>query len=132
MNNVLQFHSQPPAELVPVDLVRLAGQTVDFLRPLAQQKEMRIAWNAPRAAVSILADPSRLQQAFFNLALNAFRAMKAGGVLTITVDRSEAVGGPQLQWPSWTREQAYPRKTGSGYSSPDSAPSVAVRGWAWR
>ncbi len=96
VNNVLQFHSQPPAELVPVDLVRLAGQTVDFLRPLAQQKEMRIAWSAPRAAVSILADPSRLQQAFFNLALNAFRAMKAGGVLTITVDRSEAGGRPSV------------------------------------
>jgi signal transduction histidine kinase len=69
---------------------------VDFLRPLAQQKEMQIAWSAPHAAVSILADPSRLQQAFFNLALNAFRAMKAGGVLTITVDRYEAAGRPSV------------------------------------
>ena len=34
---------------------------------------------------NILADPSRLQQAFFNLALNAFRAMKAGGTLSVSV-----------------------------------------------
>ena len=47
VNNVLQFHSQPPAQLLPVDLVRLAGETVEFLRPLAQQKEMRIEWSAP-------------------------------------------------------------------------------------
>jgi two-component system NtrC family sensor kinase len=39
--------------------------------------------------VSILADPSRLQQAFFNLALNAFRAMKPGGTLSISVCRHE-------------------------------------------
>src|SRR5208282_4650997 len=42
-------------------------------------------WRAPRDLVSILADPSRLQQAFFNLALNAFRAMKPGGTLSLSV-----------------------------------------------
>ena len=76
VNNVLHFHSQPAAQLLPVDLVRLVGETVEFLRPLARQKEMQIEWRAPQRSVSILADPSRLQQAFFNLALNAFRAMK--------------------------------------------------------
>jgi signal transduction histidine kinase len=56
---------------------------VDFLQPLARQKEMHIKWRAPTAPVLILADPSRLQQAFFNLALNAFRAMKPGGTLGV-------------------------------------------------
>jgi signal transduction histidine kinase len=85
VNNVLHFHSQPPAQLLPVDLLRLVEETVEFLRPLARQKEMRIAWRAPTGSVSILADPSRLQQAFLNLALNAFRAMKPGGTLSISV-----------------------------------------------
>jgi len=89
VNNVLQFHSQPSAQLFPVDLQRLVGDTVEFLRPLARQKEMHIQWRAPRDPVSILADPSRLQQAFFNLALNAFRAMKPGGTLSVNVSRSE-------------------------------------------
>ena len=85
VNNVLQFHSQPSAQLFPVDLRRLVGDTVDFLQPLARQKEMHIKWRAPTAAVPILADPSRLQQAFFNLALNAFRAMKPGGTLAVRI-----------------------------------------------
>jgi signal transduction histidine kinase len=85
VNNVLHFHSQPAAQLLPVDLLRLVGETVEFLRPLARQREMQIEWRAPRASVAILADPSRLQQAFFNLALNAFRAMKPGGTLSISV-----------------------------------------------
>ncbi len=33
VNNVLHFHSQPSAQLLPVDLVRLVGETVEFLRP---------------------------------------------------------------------------------------------------
>jgi two-component system sensor histidine kinase FlrB len=89
VNNVLHFHSQPSAQLLPVDLLRLVGETVEFLRPLARQKEMGVEWRAPRAAVSILADPPRLQQAFFNLALNAFRAMKPGGMLSISICRCE-------------------------------------------
>ncbi len=94
VNNVLQFHSQPSAQLLPVDLLRLMGQTVDFLRPLARQQEMQIEWQAPRFPVGILADSSRLQQAFFNLALNAFRAMKPGGTLSIRTSRSESGSRP--------------------------------------
>jgi len=84
VNNVLHFHSQPSGQLLPVDLLRLVGEMVEFLRPLAQQKEMHIEWQAPRTSVSILADPSRLQQAFLNLALNAFRAMQPGGTLCVS------------------------------------------------
>lgn len=87
VNNVLHFHSQPPSELLPVELVGLVGETVDFLRPLARQNTMQIELTAPKPAVFILADRSRLQQAFFNLALNAFRAMKAGGTLSVFVSQ---------------------------------------------
>ena len=47
VNNVLHFHSQPSAQLLPVDLLRLVSETVEFLRPLARQKEMQIEWQAP-------------------------------------------------------------------------------------
>ena len=92
VNNVLHFHAQAAVQLVPTDLLRLVRETVDFLRPLARQKEMQIEWRASRDKVSILADSSRLQQAFFNLALNAFRAMSPGGTLSIRVD--PCLGGP--------------------------------------
>jgi signal transduction histidine kinase len=94
VNNVLHFHSQPSAQLLPMDLCRLVGETVEFLRPLARQKEMQIEWQAPHASVFILAEPSRLQQAFFNLALNAFRAMQPGGTLSVTVCRHDEGSRP--------------------------------------
>ena len=96
VNNVLHFHSQPSAQLLPVDLLRLVSETVEFLRPLARQKEMQIEWHAPDRKVFILADPARLQQAFFNLALNAFRAMQPGGTLSISVRSSDGVPCPTV------------------------------------
>jgi signal transduction histidine kinase len=89
VNNVLHFHSPQSAQLLPVDLLRLVSETVEFLRPLARQKEMQIDWRVPHDKVSILADPARLQQAFFNLALNAFRAMQPGGTLSVSVRCSD-------------------------------------------
>jgi two-component system sensor histidine kinase FlrB len=94
VNNVLHFHSQPPAELLPADLVRVVGETLEFLRPLARQRGIRIDLRAPGPPVPILADPPRLQQAFLNLALNAFRAMKPGGALRVSIRRSEEASGP--------------------------------------
>jgi len=87
VNNVLHFHTQPPAELMPTNLVRLLRETVDFLRPLARQRGMQIDLQASETEISIPADPHRLQQAFFNLALNAFRAMSPGGLLSVRIRR---------------------------------------------
>ena len=88
VNNVLHFHSQPPTQLVPTNLVRLLNETAEFLRPLARQKRMRIECEACEPEVPVMADPHRLQQAFFNLALNAFRAMTPGGTLRVSVSRN--------------------------------------------
>jgi signal transduction histidine kinase len=96
VNNVLHFHSQPAAQLLRADLCRLVGDTVEFLRPLARQREMQILWQAPGESIGIRADPTRLQQAFLNLALNAFRAMKPGGTLSITVRASEGHLNPTV------------------------------------
>jgi signal transduction histidine kinase len=94
VNNVLHFHSQPPAQLLPLDLPRLVRETVEFLRPLARQKEMQIEWLGAKSPISILGDRSRLQQAFFNLALNAFRAMSPGRTLSVSVCRKEGPSRP--------------------------------------
>jgi signal transduction histidine kinase len=97
VNNVLHFHSQPSAERAPTDLKLLLRQTVDFLRPLARQKNMQISLICRVEEGSIAADSHRLQQVFFNLALNGFRAMAAGGTLFIRVDRAAQGAGERLQ-----------------------------------
>jgi len=88
VNNVLQFHSEPRSELTPVNIVSLLREAVEFLRPLAWQRGMRLELRASEPEVLLRADASRLQQVFFNLALNAFRAMSSGGILRVSVQCS--------------------------------------------
>ncbi|HUO25945.1 MAG TPA: ATP-binding protein [Candidatus Aquilonibacter sp.] len=83
VNNVLQYHSQPKPQLKSVNLGRLLRESVDFLRPLARQAGLRIDFENSVGEVEIPADAHRLQQVFFNLAVNAFRAMNMGGTLSI-------------------------------------------------
>jgi signal transduction histidine kinase len=83
VNNVLQFHSHPVPQLVSVNIGRLTRESVEFLRPLARQAGLRIDLQNSLGELDILADAHRVQQVFFNLALNAFRAMSVGGTLCI-------------------------------------------------
>ena len=83
VNNVLQFHSQPAPQLAPVNLGRLMRESVEFLRPLARQAGLRIDLQNSLGELEIAADAHRLQQVFFNLALNAFRAMAVNGTLAV-------------------------------------------------
>ena len=83
VNNVLQFHSQPSPQLCAVNLGRLMRESVDFLRPLARQAGLKIDFQNSLGELEIAADAHRLQQVFFNLALNAFRAMPVNGMLSV-------------------------------------------------
>src|SRR5579863_2666121 len=78
VNNVLQFHSQPSNQMLPTELDRLIGETMDFLMPLARQRGQQIKIENTIGKIATNADSSRLKQVFFNLSLNAFRAMHAG------------------------------------------------------
>ena len=89
VNNVLQFHTQPHPQLVPVNLGRLIRDSVEFLRPLARQAGLRIDIQNALGEIEVPGDAHRLQQVFFNLALNAFRAMTLGGVLSVRLQWNE-------------------------------------------
>ena len=86
VNNVLQFHSQASPQLTAVNLGRLMRESVDFLRPLARQGGLRIDFQNSLGELEIAADSHRLQQVFFNLALNAFRAMSVNGMLLVRLE----------------------------------------------
>jgi signal transduction histidine kinase len=85
VNNVLQYHSEPRSKLTPVNIVGLLRETVEFLRPMAWQRGIRLEFSACEPEILSFADAHRLQQVFINLALNAFRAMSPGGVLRLSV-----------------------------------------------
>ena len=95
VNNVLQFHSDPRSSLTPVNLAGLLKETVEFLGPLARQRQMQLEFRAGEAEIVALGDAHGLQQVFINLALNALRAMSPGGVLRVAVAGRGAAG----EWP---------------------------------
>lgn len=97
VNNVLQFHSQPAPQLVPVDVVLLLRETVEFLRPLARQRNMHIDFVPSTGEALILAEPHCLQQVFFNLAINAFRAMPPGGCVQVRAGCVAQGNGQEVQ-----------------------------------
>jgi signal transduction histidine kinase len=82
---------------VSVDIVKLVRGTVEFLQPLALQRSMGVVFVDPDAAILVNADPHRLQQVFFNLAINAFRAMSAGGLLTVRISLERQSPNPCAQ-----------------------------------
>jgi signal transduction histidine kinase len=87
VHNALHHHSLPALRLAPTNLTRLLRETAEFLRPVARQKGMRLELSLDAGALNVAAEAHTLQQGFFNLALNAFRAMSTGGVLTISTRR---------------------------------------------
>ncbi|HXJ96874.1 MAG TPA: ATP-binding protein [Terriglobia bacterium] len=100
VNNVLHFYSQAPLETVPVNLVKLLTGTIEFLQPLALQRGMAIIWAPPEGSeseITISADQHRLQQVFFNITINALKAMSAGGTVTVRVSTERRAGR------SWAR-----------------------------
>jgi len=89
VNNILQFHNSPPTEFASVNIARLVRETLEFLQPLARQKGIELHFSCCHPDICIPADPHRLQQVFFNLALNAFRVMARGGALFVRISWSE-------------------------------------------
>ena len=89
VNNVLHYHSMVPSQLKPLNVTQLLAETVEFLQPLALQHGMGIEFAPAEKEILIPADSHRLQQVFFNLTINAFRAMPSGKALKVraTVER---------------------------------------------
>src|ERR1700744_152736 len=56
VNNVLQFHSQPGGQMLPSELDRLLGETMEFLLPLARQRGQQIKVENQIGKVSMHSD----------------------------------------------------------------------------
>lgn len=83
VNNVLEFHGGAVPQLLPIELDRVLGDTIDFLRPVARQRGQRIEFYNAMGRTVIQGDANRLRQVFLNLSLNAFRSMLTCGTLNV-------------------------------------------------
>jgi two-component system, NtrC family, sensor kinase len=110
IRQLLDFARRRSAQKAPADLAQIARQTLSFLEPLARKRRvsLRLADGAvpsadgPSPEPSIVAevDGAQIQQVLTNLVMNGIQAMKSGGELTLSIERTRALppadhGGPE-------------------------------------
>jgi PAS domain S-box-containing protein len=83
--NLLTFARQAPSQSIPVDIHSLVGETVDLLERTIDKRIVVSSRLEARPSI-ILGDPSLVQNALLNLALNARDAMPEGGSLVIATE----------------------------------------------
>jgi two-component system nitrogen regulation sensor histidine kinase GlnL len=76
--------------LASTDVPALVRQTVDLIRPKAQQQRVQVVVSVPDAGLpAISADATRLEQVFLNLVMNALDEMRDAGTLSLLVAGEE-------------------------------------------
>jgi two-component system sensor histidine kinase FlrB len=83
VNNVLQFHSLPEPDRLPLDLGLWLERARDFFAPLTRQARVVLRLQNGLAEVMFPSDRHRLEQVLANLILNAVRALPGGGWIRI-------------------------------------------------
>ncbi|NMA40820.1 MAG: PAS domain-containing protein [Lentisphaerae bacterium] len=88
VKNFLNAVRPVPSELLPIDLKRLLGDAIGFMRSEIEDKNIEVEIAFPDSIPTLLGDCDQLTQAFYNLIKNAIQAMPDGGYLHIycTVD----------------------------------------------
>ncbi len=91
VNNVLSFHNPGAQAMAPLDLASALRGSVEFVRPMAQQKGIGLVLREDLNHALIAGDSSGLRQLILNLACNALRHTKAGGKMTVTAEMENKV-----------------------------------------
>jgi len=71
----------------PIELAPVLEAALDAVRPAAAAKELRLQTALDPRAASIVGDPDRLQQVFWNLLMNAVKFTPKGGRIQVTLRR---------------------------------------------
>jgi CheY-like chemotaxis protein len=77
-------------EPMPVDLVTIAGEALEVVRPSATAKGITLELEASPRFCVLLGDPERLQQVVWNLLSNAVKFSERGGVIEVAIRSTES------------------------------------------
>jgi two-component system, NtrC family, sensor histidine kinase HydH len=84
------YASNEKINQTPTDITALVRQTVDLIRPKAQQQGIQLVVRVPDVGLpTISSDATRLEQVFLNLVMNALEEMHDSGTLSVSVASDE-------------------------------------------
>lgn len=72
-----------------VDLATAVNQAVQTARPLIEERRHHLSVSLPEAPIRLEADPTRLEQVFWNLLNNAAKYTDPGGEISLTVEQED-------------------------------------------
>ncbi len=83
MHRMLDFYRPGAVKMMDVDVLELLKHVLSLTSQQLGQRQINVRTDLPESLPRIHAVNSQIQQIFFNLILNSFDAMPAGGTLTI-------------------------------------------------
>ena len=127
INQILDFTrlraNAMPLDRKPTDLLELAGRALDELRPLSEEKRIRVDLAAEGHAFTVLGDEGSLARVVVNLLGNALHFTAAGGAVRARL--AEPRTGSSS--PSRTPGSAFPPTRYPGSSSLTARPTARAR-----
>jgi signal transduction histidine kinase len=78
--------------IAKVEMAEMAGNLVDFMRPLADKKSLQLVAEIPDDLPRITSDAGRIQQILYNLLSNAVKFTPDGGLVELKLSRTAAQG----------------------------------------
>src|SRR5437870_4911892 len=85
VSDLLNYGRPPRLSFEPVDIRRLVDETIELIRPQADEQGVEVILEGDRSPIKIQGDRERLRSCFSNLAINALQAMPDGGSLRARV-----------------------------------------------
>jgi signal transduction histidine kinase len=116
IEQILDFGRHTPLESLPLNLVTFLKEAVNLLQRTLPEN-IQVDFTYPDRSLVVSADPTRMQQAIMNLAVNARDAMPDGGRLTIQLEEvvvAQPADAPLANMSPGTWVQITVSDTGSG------------------